>query len=103
MNRLYTLRALSRVNAMQTTTDSASVHVSPSLIFILPFLVAGHAWQFYNCWSLLTAAIRSSFLFEWQAATAGVLFGVIGSGNILTTFWTLWKKSQRQQAHVKRE
>lgn len=42
MNRLYTLRALSRVSAMQTTTESASVHIFNSLGFLLPLLLLGH-------------------------------------------------------------
>lgn len=42
MNRLYTLRALSRVNAMQTTTESASVHIFNSLGFLLPLILLGH-------------------------------------------------------------
>lgn len=42
MGRLYTLRAISRVGPMQTTTDSASVHIFNSLGFLLPFLLLGH-------------------------------------------------------------
>jgi hypothetical protein len=42
MNRLYTLRALSKVGPMQTTTDSASVHISNQLAFLLPLILIGH-------------------------------------------------------------
>ncbi len=107
MNRLYTLRALSRVSAMQTTTDSASVHVSNSLAFLLPFLLAGHAWQFRNSFVLLCATwaaaqarrpavgLAAALYVEWQAIAIGVLFGVIGAGNLGTTLWTLYLKRRR--------
>lgn len=42
MSRLYTLRALSRVSPLQMTTDTASVHISRQLIFLLPLLLLGH-------------------------------------------------------------
>lgn len=42
MRRLYTLRALSRVGPMQTTTESASVHISSGLAHLLPFILFGH-------------------------------------------------------------
>lgn len=95
MNRLYTLRALSRVNAMQTTTDSAMVHVSNSLAFLLPFLLGGHAWQFYNAYALVTLAYAAGIFKEWHAAVAGVLFLVLALGNLSTTLWTLYLKRQR--------
>ena len=116
MNRLYTLRALSRVSAMQTTTDSASVHVSNSLAFLLPFLLAGHAWQFRNSYVLFCGAWRAAqarlpalglpaaLYAEWQALAIAGLFGVIGAGNLGTTLWTLYLKRRRAlSARAKRE
>ena len=98
MHRLYTLRALSRVNAMQTTTDSASVHVSNSLAFLLPFLLMGHALQFYNCYALMAASYAAGLLGEWQCAVAGALFGIIATGNLGTTLWTLYVKRRKAKA-----
>lgn len=40
-SRLYVLRSLSRIGPMQTTTESAQVHVRNSLAFLMPFLVIG--------------------------------------------------------------
>jgi hypothetical protein len=42
MKRLYALRAMSRVALMQTTTESAAVHVMTSLAFLLPFLLISY-------------------------------------------------------------
>lgn len=42
VNRLYTLRALSRVDQMETTTDAENLHLSSSLVILLPFLFFGH-------------------------------------------------------------
>lgn len=39
MNRLYTLRALSKIGPMDVTTDSAQVHIRNNLTFLLPFLL----------------------------------------------------------------
>lgn len=45
MSRLYTLRALSKVGPMETTTESAQVHVRTTLAFLLPFLIIGNVIQ----------------------------------------------------------
>lgn len=42
VRRLYTLRALSRVDAMETTTDTGMHHLDLSLFLLLPFLFFGH-------------------------------------------------------------
>lgn len=47
VNRLYTLRALSRVDAMETTTDAENLHhLTSDLIILLPFLFIGHVLLF---------------------------------------------------------
>lgn len=42
VSRLYTLRALSRVDPMETTTDAENLHLTSGLVFLLPFLFFGH-------------------------------------------------------------
>lgn len=42
MSRLYVLRSLSRVGPMDTTTESAQVHVKNNLAFLMPFLLIGY-------------------------------------------------------------
>lgn len=42
MSRLYVLRSLARVGPMETTTESAQVHVKTNLAFLLPFLIVGY-------------------------------------------------------------
>lgn len=41
MSRLYVLRSLSKVGPMDTTTESAQVHVKNNLAFLMPFLILG--------------------------------------------------------------
>jgi hypothetical protein len=42
LKRLYTLRALSKVDNMEITTDAEHLHLSTGLFFLLPFLFLGH-------------------------------------------------------------
>lgn len=42
IGRLYTLRALARVDPMETTTDAENLHLSTDLYILLPFLFIGH-------------------------------------------------------------
>ena len=41
MSRLYVLRSLAKVGPMDTTTESAQVHVKNNLAFLMPFLILG--------------------------------------------------------------
>lgn len=97
MNRLYTLRALSRIGPMQTTTDSASVHLFNSLAFLLPFILLGHLVQFYTAYKFGRLAIITEFR-EWQIIAIGVLFGLIATGNISTTLYTVIQKRRKSGA-----
>ena len=46
MNRLYILRALSKIGPMDVTTESAQVHVRNNLTFLLPFLILAQVCHF---------------------------------------------------------
>ncbi len=90
MGRLYTLRALSRVNPMQTTSDAAGcVHASSNHVaLLLPIVFAGHLFQFYNCYTLLAHA-RAAASGRWQAHVIALLFALLGAGNAATTLYTV--------------
>lgn len=99
MQRLYTLRALSKVDAMQTTTDTAQVHVGPGadaagLTRLLPFLLGANAWQLYMAW--LHWHHRQG---EWQPPVIAILFAILGIGNAMTTLAVLLQK--RKEAKLK--
>lgn len=47
MSRLYVLRSLSKVGPMDTTTESAQVHVKNNLAFLMPFLILGFVQAHY--------------------------------------------------------
>lgn len=87
MRRLYTLRALARVGPMETTTESASVHIKNDLAFLLPFLLLGHVWQFYLA--------RQFWLWTgsgWHVTALSVLLLLIGAGNLSTALYTVYVK-----------
>lgn len=44
--RLYTLRALSQVDPMETTSDAGHLHLTTGLVLLLPFLFLGHVSLF---------------------------------------------------------
>lgn len=99
MNRLYTLRALSKVGPMQVTTESGSAHVYNSLGFLLPFIVLGHFSQLGIGWKFLKMFFNGKiFSSDWQIFVMGILFITIACGNIGTTLLTLWKKWKNRKS-----
>jgi hypothetical protein len=90
MRRLYKLRALNRVGPMETTTESATVHVKNDLAFLLPFLLFMHGWQFWlarRFWGC--AAMDGS---TWHVRTLATLFFMIGGGNLTAVLYTALHK-----------
>lgn len=92
MRRLYTLRALNRVGPMETTTESATVHVKSDLAFLLPFLLFGHGWQFLLAKRFLECAGECSAS-TWHVPALAVLFLMIGAGNLTAVLVTALAKS----------
>lgn len=83
MNRLYALRALSRIDPMETTNELGQNPVHHNLLFLLPWLVVAYAWEFYLAWNCLT--VEGGFI-------VGGLYGVLGVGNLWTTGYTCYRK-----------
>jgi hypothetical protein len=91
MERLYTLRALSKVGPMDVTTDAASSHIR-NLTFLLPFLVAIQLFQVYNGYILFRLAQTPEGQL-WQIWASSILFTILGLGNFITTFLIYFEKT----------
>lgn len=84
MERLYTLRALSKVGPMDVTTDAASDPIR-GLAFLLPFLVAVQLFQIYNGYTLFRLAQTPEGHSLWQVWVCSGLFTFLGFGNLIMT------------------
>lgn len=93
VSRLYTLRALSRVDPMETTTDAENLHLTTSLIILLPFLFFGHGFQFFMSFRFYKLAVLTLFS-EWQVILLSGLFACIASGNLIMTLITVYRKAK---------
>ena len=91
--RMYTLRAISKIGMMDTTTESASVHLG-SLIFLLPFLIIGQLLQLYASVRLWNLSCECA---EWHPKVASINLLVIALGNFLTTLATVIHKHQKKK------
>lgn len=99
MSRLYVLRSLARIGPMQTTTESAQVHVKNNLAFLLPFLCLGFLFQAYCAWMFGSLYVKRAARGEWYPAVLSALFTLLVSGNILTTVMSIYSKF-RPQMHT---
>lgn len=98
MNRLYTLRALSKIGPMDITTDSAQVHVRNNLTFLLPFLLIAHLLQFYHAY-VLWIIWSSPLTKEWQPLFISILYCLLATGNLTVTLYTYFQKVQRTTSY----
>lgn len=87
MSRLYALRALNRIDPMETTNELAQNVIHHNLLFLLPFLIGAYALEFYVSW-LIFGITRPCLL---SRSVGGVYF-ILASGNTLTTCYTYYKK-----------
>jgi len=86
-SRLYALRALGRIGAMETTNELAQNAIHHRLLFLVPWLLVAYAMQF----ALATAFARG----RGDARLVGVLLVVMGVGNCATTVYTVHNKGKR--------
>ncbi|TPX75371.1 hypothetical protein CcCBS67573_g03345 [Chytriomyces confervae] len=66
---------------------------------LLPFLVVGQVWQMVNgvkCITLFKDVFESGRDMgkEWHVLVVGILFAVLGIGNMITTFWSFFSPSR---------
>lgn len=87
MNRLYVLRALSRIDPMETTNELAQNNIHYKLLFLLPFLVGAYGMQFYLAACVWMARPRTV-----SSVAVALLYLVLGSGNMITTCYTYYRK-----------
>lgn len=83
MNRLYHLRAFSKIGSMETTTEV--VYYDNELFLLIPFLIIGQIFQLYISYVLFCIGSHTSDL---PAFVGGFLFAAVGIGNFSTTLLT---------------
>lgn len=95
LKRLYTLRALSKVDNMEVTTDAEHLHLTTGLFFLLPFLFLGHVpvFMFYNMFASVCFLVSpilcelSFFCFSRQNGICRVASLDAGLSFPLSCFW----------------
>lgn len=99
--RLYALIALEKANSMDVVnTDSAAIRWHNSMSFLFPFLIAGQLFQLCNAHLLLSMALDGAP--EFQVLISGILFSVLGVGNLATTIRVVVRKlSEGRQGNDK--
>lgn len=83
MNRLYALRALSRIDPMETTNELGQNLIHHNLLFLLPWLLVAYGWELYLAWRC------------WRVAggvLVAVLYATLALGNLWTTGYTYYRK-----------
>jgi hypothetical protein len=102
MERLYTLRALSKVGPMDVTTDAASIHLR-SLVFLLPFLLLVQLFEIYNGYTLFRLT-QTPDGHLWQVWICSLLFAFLGLGNLTMTLLIYFEKTytmlKRRRLHL---
>ncbi|ORY39535.1 TMPIT-domain-containing protein [Rhizoclosmatium globosum] len=100
--RLYVLVSLDRAERMDLVAGDG-VFGAPGGVdgkglwghVLLPFLVVGQSWQLWNAWrcfELFRQVVESGGDIgkEWHIFAVGILFLVLGFGNMITTFWSFF-------------
>lgn len=95
--RLYKLVAMGKATRMDVTGGEHSgmwlEQWTPTLMFLLPFLLTLQCFQLYHGYTLLRHAVfQGIFNREWQVPVLGVTFLVLGCGNIIVTLRTYHQK-----------
>jgi len=87
---LYRLRSLGERRDMDITIDGFHSWMWKGLGFLLPFLFVGYFLQLYNAYTLYQLTLSHEV--GWQVPSLGLLFLILGVGNITTTSMTIPKK-----------
>ncbi len=100
--RLYKMKALGHAGAIDTSmgdVTAISERLSPEMLVLLPFILFGQLFQFYNAYVLAHLVKNDS---DWQVGLAAVLFFLLGFGNFVTTSQVYWTKATKKVATLKR-
>ncbi|XP_065218359.1 transmembrane protein 120 homolog [Planococcus citri] len=96
---LYRLKALGERHNMDITIEGFHSWMWRGLSFLLPFLYAGYAFQFYNAYSLYKLSYHPEA--TWQVPVLAVLFFVLFLGNTITTSMVIPQKLQERMCNNK--
>ncbi|XP_065830401.1 ion channel TACAN-like [Oscarella lobularis] len=95
---LYRLVTLGKVHELDITRDGPRVKTWAELTFLLPLLIFGYSWQFYNAYQLLALWNSGKPKGQWELFTTGILFLILACGNCWTVYKTLQQKLNRDRA-----
>lgn len=87
---LYRLKALGERHNMDITIEGFHSWMWRGLSFLIPFLVIGYVFQFYNAWRLYQLSFHPDA--TWQVPVMCVLFGVLALGNMTTVLMIVPQK-----------
>ncbi|XP_065176582.1 ion channel TACAN-like [Sycon ciliatum] len=73
------------------STDGVRVKTLSDLRFLIPFLFGAYIFQFYNAYVLITLWQYTPSA-TFHVVSCGVLFAIVGTGNLATTLMVLWTK-----------
>ncbi|XP_065663370.1 ion channel TACAN isoform X2 [Hydra vulgaris] len=88
---LYRQRALGRATSMAITEEGFRKWMLQGLGFIVPFLIVGYIFQFYNSYTLYMLS-RHPKCKEWQVLASSILFFLLAVGNSCTLFIVIRQK-----------
>jgi len=91
---LYRLRALGERHNMDLTVEGFGSWMWKGLTFLVPFLIMGYFFQFYNAWVLYRLSQHEKCI-EWQVFTLSIVFFLLFMGNTLTTITVFRQKFKR--------
>ncbi|KYQ88186.1 transmembrane protein [Tieghemostelium lacteum] len=105
--QLYKQVAMGKASVIDVTGESDGW--TPSALFLLPFLLFVQLFQLYNSFCFFAYSYRNNFdLHDWQVISSGLIFLLLGSGNLYTTITTYYYKyfkspqQQQQQQNVQK-
>ncbi|KAJ3026016.1 UNVERIFIED_CONTAM: hypothetical protein HDU68_006351 [Siphonaria sp. JEL0065] len=105
--RLYVLVSLDKAERMDLVAGDGVFGVSGGSgglngwgSVLLPFLVLGQCWQLlngYKCFVLFGEVVEKGGDLgkEWHILVVGILFVVLGLGNMVTTFWSFFRPGKK--------
>lgn len=91
---LYRLRSLGERHNMDLTVEGFGSWMWKGLGFLVPFLIVGYLFQFYNAYSLYKLS-QHELCKEWQVGTLAIVFFALFVGNTVTTMFVFRQKYER--------
>ncbi|CAF1503119.1 unnamed protein product [Didymodactylos carnosus] len=99
---LYRLRALGETCDMDITIEGFHSWMFRGLSFLVPFLLVGYTFQFYNAYTLWTLSYKQ-YTNEWQVRVLAIIFFILSCGNTITTLSVLRTKFRKKPIENKQK